>query len=729
MMIWMSGEDNRGVFFNKAWLAFTGRTAEQELGDGWVEGLHPDDRGPCLAQCTEAFDARRPFTMEFRLRRADGCYRWMFEMATPRFGPDGRCLGFIGSCLDITERRHAEDALRESQERYALAVLGANDGIWDWNVLTGETYLSPRWKELLGYDEGDGPPDRADTFFSRLHPDDADRVQEALARHLADRSTYAIEHRLRTKGGEYRWFLSRGQALWNAEGRPLRMAGALSDITARKQVEEALRAREHELRVLADNVPAFFSYVDRSHRYRFVNKQYEQFFGRPAADIVGQRVVDVVGDVNFATVAPHLERALAGIGVSFEYPMQMDPDAERWMQVNYVPDRDDRGEVKGCFVLVVDVTSLKEAERALRRAEEFTRGVLNSLDAHICVLDGTGTTIATNEAWKKFAGRDEAPLLQRLAVGQSYFDVARRAIAAGDADAEGILAGVESVLSGERSSFSAEYPCHAAEEARWFLMQVSPLMGARGVVISIINIIERKRMELALEQSQSALKDKRDELEVLTGKLITAQEEERRRIARELHDDFNQRLAALAVGMETLERNRRLPRSGIGAELRGLREQLGALSDDLHDLAYKLHPSLLEHAGLEAAVRDHVGEFSRRTTIPVAFVAREVPSHVPLEIATCLFRLVQESLQNVFKHARATRAEVHLTGSPSGIALWVADDGGGFALADKRAKHKGLGLLSMEERVRLLKGLYRMESSPTKGTRLAAWIPWREPPA
>ena len=146
VLVWMSGPDKLCTFFNKGWLDFTGRPIERELGNGWADGVHPDDLPTCLDTYSSAFDRRDPFKMEYRLRRRDGEYRWVLDEGVPLFSPDGTFAGYIGSCVDITERRHAEDAVRHKEMELRESQRHAGVGSWRWDAATDTV----RWSEEAG---------------------------------------------------------------------------------------------------------------------------------------------------------------------------------------------------------------------------------------------------------------------------------------------------------------------------------------------------------------------------------------------------------------------------------------------------------------------------------------------------------------------------------------------------------------------------------------------------
>jgi signal transduction histidine kinase len=243
--------------------------------------------------------------------------------------------------------------------------------------------------------------------------------------------------------------------------------------------------------------------------------------------------------------------------------------------------------------------------------------------------------------------------------------------------------------------------------------------GADGAVRQIvgtgIDITQRKLAEDALRRSE-------DELRRLMANLFTAQEEERRRVARELHDDVNQRMAMLANEVATLEQTPTGSARLLRKQLRSLRKRVDQLSDDLRSAAHRLHPSALEHFGLVVAMESHCSDFMKLHRIRVKLTHRSVPESIPPEVSLCLYRATQECLHNVARHSGAGEARVTIRGDKSGIFLSVTDSGMGFdpgLVADQG----GLGIVGIRERVRLVNGTVAINSQPGHGTRIEVRIP------
>ena len=204
--------------------------------------------------------------------------------------------------------------------------------------------------------------------------------------------------------------------------------------------------------------------------------------------------------------------------------------------------------------------------------------------------------------------------------------------------------------------------------------------------------------------------------------MIEAQEGERRRFAREIHDDFNQRLAVLAFDLEGLAENLGDADVGAGRRLHDLCNQVGELGADLHVLSHRLHSSTVDNLGLVAGAIAFCKEFTHQQEVQVDFVYDNVPSGISGDVALCLFRILQEGLRNVKKHSGADRAEVRLEVAGDEIHLSICDRGRGFD-CKVRSSQSGVGIQSMEERLRLLGGNLQIHTRPMEGTRIDAWLP------
>ena len=214
----------------------------------WYRIIYDEDRPAVMAQVSRILHGEQPPPLEHRIICRDGSLRWIRNTTIPHCDEQGTLAAYDGLISDITGRKRADQALRESEERLALVIRGSNDGIWDWNLITNETYFSPRWKSMLGFEDHE-IENRFSSWEQLIHPDDRDAALARLRAYFAgELPVYELEHRLRHKDGSYRWILARGVVLRDSSGKPLRMAGSHLDVTELKNAAERLKQANRELK-------------------------------------------------------------------------------------------------------------------------------------------------------------------------------------------------------------------------------------------------------------------------------------------------------------------------------------------------------------------------------------------------------------------------------------------------------------------------------------------------
>jgi signal transduction histidine kinase len=234
--------------------------------------------------------------------------------------------------------------------------------------------------------------------------------------------------------------------------------------------------------------------------------------------------------------------------------------------------------------------------------------------------------------------------------------------------------------------------------------------------------VEGARYRQAIVRDISERVRTENQIKALSARLLNAQEEERSRLARELHDDISQRIAALSIGMSNLRRQIPAEQTEIREQSKRIQQNMAQIAESIHRLSHELHPAVLEHSGLGVALRDCCSEFGLLTHIQVSYRTRGSFGNVPPDVALCVYRVAQEALQNVAKHARVAQAEVELIRADGEICLTVSDRGAGMAL-DRAGMPAGLGLVSIKERTRLVNGTLQIRSEPNQGATLSLKIP------
>ena len=706
VMIWMAGPDKLCTDFNQPWLDFTGRPIERELGNGWAEGVHREDFEACLDTYTQSFDRREAFCMEYRLRRHDGEYRWVLDNGVPRFHLDGSFAGYIGSCVDVTDRKQAEDRLAQANERWHLAMDSGHIGGWEWDIKNERNLWFGKAHELLGVPL-DEPSASAHAFWDHVHAEDRVRLRDALNSARQNHTEFNHEFRVVWRDGTVHWLRSRGSYFYAADGSPQRVLGISVDITERKRAQEALRESEERFRLAAEAGRMFAYEWDLTTDVVIRSQECAAILG-----LTGNLTCTTNREV-LASLHPddrtRLTTAVADL--TPEHPVYrteirvLRPDGGVvWLERTGRGFFDARGQLRKLIGMAVDITERKQAEDTLRQSEERFRSVFRDAGVGMIIVAPDGRFLSANGTFCDYLGYTEEELLHQsveaVTVPEDWPAFSRKLN-------EAITLGRTFKRFEKRFLHKSGRVVYAESSGCWIRDRAGK---PQYFVGEVLDLTERKQAEEALSS--------------VNRRLIEAQEHERIRIARELHDDINQRLALLIVEMEQLKMDLALPQEEIASRMSRLALRVSEISRDVQVISHELHSSKLEYLGIVAAMKAFSKDFAERQKLKIEFDAEAVPPGVSREISLCLFRVLQEALHNAAKHSQGLYFKVQIRASPGEISLTVSDSGVGFD-AEAQGGNRGLGLISMRERVRLVNGTISIESKAMGGTTIQIRVPFQ----
>jgi PAS domain S-box-containing protein len=389
-----------------------------------------------------------------------------------------------------------------------------------------------------------------------------------------------------------------------------------------------------------------------------------------------------------------------------EFRVVREDGVVRWVASTGKPYYATNGEATTMLGMAVDITERKRAQEALRESEDKLRLILDSTAEAIYGSDLEGRCTFCNPACLRalgyervddLLGRDMHQMIHQTRADGTTFPVEECRIFRTRHTGEGIHVDDEVLWRANGTSFPVEYWCYPQRRGQEVV----------GTVVAFVDITQRKLADAALAS--------------VSGKLIEAQEQERKRIARELHDDIGQRLALLAIGLAQLQQGH--PNlSELPGHIGELQKQTSEIASDIQSLSHRLHSSRLQYLGLAAALRGFCQEFGVQQKVEIGFKTHDLPVSLPADVSLCFFRVLQEALHNAAKHSGAKHFEVQLWGEPDEIHLTVSDPGVGFDVGTASA-NRGLGLISMQERLKLLKGTLSIESQLQRGTTIRAVVP------
>ncbi|MFH7026639.1 MAG: PAS domain S-box protein [Heteroscytonema crispum UTEX LB 1556] len=372
VLIWMAGTDKQRNYFNRSWLEFTGRTLEQEIDNGWAEGVHPEDRECCMDIYVTAFDARQSFTMEYRQRRFDGEYRWILDSGTPRFKSDGSFAGYIGSCIDISDRKQAEENLH----LMSAALESAVEGISRLDTQGRYLAVNSAYANLVGYE----PEEMIGMEWLRtVHPEDQANMVAAY-QYMLDNGKVEAETRGIRKDGSVFYKQLVMVTAYDKQQQFLGHYCFAKDISDRKLAEQQIREQAALLNVATDAI-----FVrDLQHKIWFWNKSAESLYGWTAAEAIGKSAIQLLCKEDTASklepvLATVIERgSWQGELQKFSKSGKEAIVASRWTLV-----RDEAGKPQAILTVDTDITEKKQLEARFLRAQRLeSLGTLASGIAH-----------------------------------------------------------------------------------------------------------------------------------------------------------------------------------------------------------------------------------------------------------------------------------------------------------------------------------------------------------
>ena len=604
----------------------------------------------------------------------------------------------------VEERKQADQALRKREAELNEAQRLAQVGSWQWDPNTDIA----AWSEQLYRIAGRDPYLPALNFKKQRHlytPESWERLRRAVEEASSAGTSFELDLELLGPNGTRRWVIARGEAQRDAAGHVVQLRGTAQDITERRLAQEELRESEKRFHLAAQAGKMFAYAWDATTDEIACSPESAQILRMDMA-------TPTTGQQALAGVHPEdRERLTAAVAklcpdmpcleISFRV---IRPDGTLiWAEMSSRAHFDEQGRMSRIVGMVADITERKRTEEELRESEERLRLAVQAGRMYVFEWDAVTDTIVRSGRCSDILNWFDDPTRD---TGQQF-------IARVHPDDSEAYAATATRLTLKDPSYQTSYRMLRPDgSVIWLEESVHGFFGSKGELLRTIGMVadvtERKLAEEAISG--------------VSRRLIVAQEQERAHIARELHDDLSQMMALLQVGLEKFEQDMPGLSSQTRQQLHALVEVSTEVSSSIHDLSHQLHPSKLDILGLTACIGSFCREFSQRHKLEVRFVHRNIQGEIPKDVSLCLFRIIEEALQNVAKHSGAEDAKVELSGHDNRIDLCVSDNGAGFTLESVKGE-AGIGLISMRERVGLVGGHLSVESEPSRGTRIHVRIP------
>ena len=604
---------------------------------------------------------------------------------------------------EVADRQRAESAVRES-ERNFRAIFEHVQDVYYRTDLDGNIQLISPSVARYGY-----TPDELVGRDVRLFYMDPAERERTIAVLMERHAVNDFEVELKRKDGLPVHGSATGHLLFDETGHPVGIEGMLRDISERKRAEAALHASEERFRALAHNTTDLVVVVEPNARVRYVSPSVERILGYMPAQVIGANAFDYLHPDDAAAVQDLFVHAMdqPGINPAAEFRARRTDGSWVWFE-SVANNLLDDPVVMGVVVSARDVTERKRVEEALREREERFRSLIENASDVITVLDGDGVMLYESPSTERVLGYD-----RRGFTGDSAF------LFVHPDDIERLTRVFEELRHQPGATRAIEFRVrHGSGE--WRVLEAlarnqldNPALA--GIVVNSRDVTERKRAEDELQRSHAQLR-------ALSARLQSVREEESTRIAREIHDELGQALTALKMDLAWVQNRVDGANAGtVSTKIAAMAQLVDATVQAVRKISTELRPGVLDDLGLTAAIEWQAREFQARTGIECTFTCAEDLA-VDRARATALFRILQEGLTNVTRHARASRVEITLTHDSNQSVLTVRDNGKGITEQQILARNS-LGLLGMRERAHAFGGAVAVRGTRGRGTEIIVRVP------
>ena len=746
-VIWIASLDKRYTYVSPAVERLTGYTVEEFsalsprelMGERSFHHARRVVREMLRQAIQKPPEAPMPSaTLEMQLTCKDGSRIWTEATITPLFDATGKPTELLGITRDISSRRKMEAALRQSRERFDLATRAARVCVWDWDAQTGAFHMD---------DSVFGPYSFSSSLgqAAEISRESIEQVKAALANHLNGVAPeLAAEYALCLPDGRCRWFMIRGRAIYGPQGKLERMLGTIMDVTERRRVEDELRASERKFRGVVEQSYDGIVLVDESGRIVEWNQGQERITGIPQGEVLGQ----FIWDVQYTALPPERREQVrreelrekwmevfrtghaSWVGRLIEVRIRHRDGTIRTHQQMAFPVQTDQGYIVG--TITRDVTPQKQTEAALQRAhdrlatlrrvdDELTR----SLDIQYVLSIALDAAVRLSLADTGLIALAEDEGVQVIRTIGGYANMAGRHLT----NNRGIIGRAMRERKALLVLDVENDPDYEVANPETRAQMVFPLM-VRERFIGVLSLETRDPSRFTPEVFEFLqLLSVRISVAVQNAQLYEqaqalAAQEERQRLARDLHDAVSQTLFSAKLLAEMLLRrisDNHLPASALRENLEQIHMLTKSAQAEMRTLLLELRPSALYGTPLSDLLKHLTEAFSSRVGQPIALSIAEQRT-LPPDVRVVFYRIAQEALNNIVKHADATEIAVTLYSSDNQVKLSIRDNGRGFDI--RRIPKDHLGVRIMHERAQSIGAQLHLTSAPGQGTEIVVtWTP------